>query len=149
MAGYGIIALGLLGASVYTSASSMFCSQCVEFKESLSKEQELKYNEIATQRFRNYLVGLLIGIVLAVIYYYTCCKNKSLTYTNTSIIIALILGSQYLYYTLAPKRSMLLELTNDDQRAKWLSVYNTMKTRYHVGFFIGIVACLAFCQSLH
>lgn len=147
MSGYGLIALGLLGASLATSASSMYCTSCTEFRTSLSSEQEKKYMSISKQRFRNYLVGMLIGIVLATIYYYMCCK-ESMNNTHVFVMLSIILGSQYFYYTLAPKSYMMPELTNDDQRAKWLAVYKTMKTRYHIGFVIGIIACLAFCHAL-
>jgi undecaprenyl pyrophosphate phosphatase UppP len=145
--GYGIIGIGLLCASLFVTATSIYCKECRAFEDSLSKEQKVKYNNNVRQRFMNYLVGLIIGIILAVAFYYYCCK-ESMTYVHVCVILAIIMGTQYLYYTLAPKSYIITDLTNDDQRQKWLVVYKNMKTKYHVGMLIGIAGCLAYCHGL-
>lgn len=144
--GYGLIGVGLLTASLFVTGSSIYCKECKEFEDSLSSEQKIKYNKNVKQRFMNYLVGLFIGIILAVIFYYYCCKDMN--YTHVFIILAIILGTQYLYYTLAPKSYIITDLTNDDQRKKWLVVYKNMKNKYHIGMVIGVVACLIYCHGL-
>jgi uncharacterized membrane protein len=136
MAEYGMVGLGLLGASIAIPITT--CGSCSEFKESLSLEQQVKYKQVTKKRFRNYIVGLLIGIVFAAIYYYFFCRNN-LSYGNSCIIISILLGTQYLYYMLAPKSYIINELTNDDQRKKWLVVHKTMMFRYHLGFVLGVL----------
>lgn len=146
--GYGIIGLGLLGSSVATSLSG--CTSCGDFEESLSVEQQARYKLVARQRFRTAMTGLLIGVILAIAYYYIACykSNTKMGYTHSMIILSILLGVQYFYYSFAPKTSMLPYLTNNLQREKWLKVYDTMKFRFHAGFVLGILACAVICFSM-
>lgn len=148
--GYSIIGLGLLGGSALTGISSLYCSACKDFELSLSSEQLAKYRRVTKNRFMHYIIGLIIGMVLAVLYFYAMCyrTGQDLSYKHVSVILAILLGTQYLYYMLASKQYILPDLTNDQQREKYLAVHKTMMFRYHLGIVLGLIGCVVLCKSI-
>ena len=147
--GYSIIGLGLLGGSILTGITTLFCKDCKDFENTLSSEQLVKYRRVSKNRFTHYIIGLVLGLVLAIGYFYLIHRNSTpLDFKHVSVILAIVLGVQYMYYSLVSKQYMLPELTNDQQREKYLAVYKTMKFRYHLGILLGLVGCFTLCKAI-
>lgn len=154
-----LIALIFIGASLYTTISQ--CKPCEELKQNLDPSQLEIYSNIVKERLYDYYIGLILGIVLALIYYkYNSNSNNgsngndngksegnnSNLASNGSricmicIYLAIILSTQFLYYMLVPKSKYMLDYLNGDQIKLWLETYKTMKNKYYLGALFGIIA---------
>ena len=158
-----LIALLFIGASLYTTISQ--CKPCEELKQNLDPTQLEIYSDIVKERLYNYYIGLILGIVLALIYY-KYGRNVNVNVNGNSnansnvnnsegnningplgnricsicIYLAIILSTQFLYYMLVPKSKYMLDYLNGDQIKLWLETYKTMRNKYYFGALFGIIA---------
>lgn len=139
------IGFALLGGSFATATVSQ--KQHDALRRVLSPELAQIYNKIANERRNLYIHGILIGVVLsAILLYRANIKNK---YFRVSAFFAITLTTTVFYYLLMPKSDyMLNHLKTAAENKAWLSVYQTMKTRYLVGMLLGAAASIAFSFML-
>ncbi len=134
-----ILGLGLLGGSIVTMTVSK--EQHKTLKDVFSDDLDKKYDHIITERRNHYLIGLVVGIIISIIIL------KKITnvnyYTRITLFLAITLGSAVLIYMLLPKSDYMLNyLKTPEENQKWLEVYKTMKSRYYIGFILGIIGAV-------
>lgn len=117
-----------------------------KFKDSLTKEQVKKYEDITNERlqiyYRGYVLGLFISlcvIILNVVY-----MKKSLSKIQMACITGgITFLTTYFSYILAKKSDyMILHIRGDAQKNAWLNVYKTMQYNYHMGLVFGIIGAM-------
>ena len=111
----------------------------------LDAGQKNKYESIVKERLMIYLGGIVLGSVLAYVYY---LKNK-----NTKHIFCKILVIGYLvklsFYYLFPKSSLMIySLYSKDQTDAWADIYSEMKSRWIHSLFIGFFSYVCLTYSL-
>lgn len=116
----------------------------VEFRETLSSEQNKIYEKIINERKWIYYTGYLLGIFLSILVVAFFKKLLKLSkMSNVCIITSITFVTNYLFYILYPKSDyMILHLENKKQIKEWLDIYKFMQFRYHLGFVLGILALI-------
>lgn len=141
-----LLGFGFLGASFWTSLAQQDREKFEKFESTLSKDQREIYYKIKRERLHLYLTGLAIGTALALGFLYMNPMKNLLA--TICIVMAIAWGFTYLYYTLMPKSTFMLEhLTNEDQVDAWVDVYRDMQVRYVGGFALGVVAYGLLCHG--
>ncbi len=147
------IAVALITASLATSFSAKkYCYQHALMR-TLTPDQQKIYKEIVDTRFRLFVQGTIIGLLLGALYLATMVNRK--VKNKTSVVctfVAIVAGSQYFYYTMMPKKKWMLDyVTSGSSVEAWLDMYMYMKKQYHWGFIIGLVGyailCFAFVKD--
>lgn len=143
-----IVAAAFIGASVYTMLTCESCPPFNQYKSSLSPELKQLHDKVAEERRNLYLMGLIIGTVLA--FGYLWMNNLSLNpLKHSCTFVAIALVTQYMVYTLTPKKyHMLPNLKSSDQIQGWYNVYHHMKGRYHMGMILGVVGYFLLAWSI-
>lgn len=143
-----LVATIFVTASVYTMISCKTCSPFVEYEKSLNAEQLQVYHQVVKERQNIYLIGLVIGTLVAFIYLYTNGLGLN-PLNNSCVFVAIALAIQYIVYTLYPKTNYMVTLMkNEDQLQKWLAVYKHMQTKYHIGMVLGCVGYFLFAYGI-
>ena len=62
-----VIVLMFIGASLFTTISQ--CKPCDKLQNNLNTEQLEIYSSIMRERLCHYYIGLILGIIIALIYY--------------------------------------------------------------------------------
>ncbi len=142
-----MIGASLLGGTI----SSMLYSKNPQSKvlvNMLNKEQKVIYNRIVKERSSHYFEGTLLGLFFALLYFLNSGKFEKKT--NICAFVLIAMSTSYYYYTLKPKSDyMLKHLINPKQVGAWLSHYNNMKKRYHIGFLITGMSYLTISYGLY
>ena len=138
-------------ANIYTMFSCSNDNRKQEFKNTLTKEQQVLYEKIIDERKKIYYGGFLLGIVLSFIAVYFGNKllfsknSKSSTLPKICMIASITFVTNYLFYILYPKTDyMLLHLNDKTQIQGWLNIYKKMQFKFHLGFILGIVAVIIY-----
>lgn len=141
-----LLGFGFLGASFWSSLAYEDKKKLSAFESTLDKKQYDLYQKIKKERLHLYLTGLAIGTALALGFLYFNPVKSLLT--TVCIVMAIAWGFTYLYYTLMPKTTYMLEhLTNDEQIDAWVDIYRDMQVRYHGGFALGVIAYGLLCYG--
>lgn len=131
---YCLVSFALIGASIYTILNY---ASCKEFEKSLDEEQLASYKKIVGERRNLYIWGLILGILLSVLYIYFGGKH------NNCVFTAIIFGTQFMFYMLAPKgRTMMEMLKNEEQLKLYAKLHRNMQFKFFMGALIGIVGFL-------
>lgn len=149
-----IIALVFLIANIYTILS---CANDKEIKQKflnvLNEEQKNTYTKIIDERKYIYYSGYGLGILLSFIGYFLLKKFTKIKLNKISLICfvgSITFITNYLFYILYPKSDyMLLHLNDKKQISEWLNIYRTMQVKFHIGFVLGIIAVMIFCNSFN
>ena len=146
-----IIAVVFLIANIFTIISCNSDNYKQNFKNLLTKQQNLIYEKITTERTIIYYSGYALGIILSILTIFIMTKIMKIKLATTSLVCiigAITFTTNYLYYILYPKSDyMLLHLNDKKQIEEWLKIYKKMQFKYHFGFVLGIVAVMIFCSS--
>ena len=133
------LAFALVGASIYTMLTCKDCQPFLDYQKTLSPKLKLLYKHVLDERTRLYIHGTILGLVLAFATTYVIYNNLS-PFANGCLFTVIVLGTQYLYYNLMPKSlHMLPNLETKEQVDQWHNVYHHMKSRYLIGFVLGMV----------
>jgi hypothetical protein len=135
---YCLISFLFIGASLYTMFTCETCTPFKEFKKSLSPNQISLYENVARERQNLAGQGLILGTIFGLLYLYMC-KDSLNILANSCLFTAIVLLTQYLYYILMPKITILQELKTQDQIEGWYKVYKFMQYRYHLGMLLGAI----------
>jgi hypothetical protein len=143
----GLLGLGMVMASLSTMTISKRESN--KFKKVLSPKLKLIYDRISSERKKNYLHGLILGLIIATIIFKFKFLKISNKYHQMSTYLAITLVVTIFYYTLSPKSDyMLKHLKTPTENKAWLQIYKVMKNRYIVGFILGSLSSLPFSYVL-
>lgn len=147
------IAVALITASFFTCfAAKKYCYQHALMR-TLTPDQRTVYIEIVDRRFKLYVQGMILGLLLGALYLMSVQnkkpKNKS---SVVCTFVAIVAATQYFYYSLMPKKKWMLDyVTSEASVEAWLDMYKYMKNQYHWGFVIGLagyaVLCMAFVKD--
>jgi len=142
------IAFGFLGKMFY-SLQGYGSKEINAFQKSLNLEQTQKYMEIVEFRTYLFLMGLLIGTILGILYLFLTRKSNKMVF-NICVFIIIVFGSAIFYYIASKKRDyMLNHLTKEEQVKKWNDVYVDMQRRNVMGFLYGFVGYLLLALSFY
>lgn len=148
-----IIAIVFLIANIFTIVSCNSDNYKQNFKNVLTKQQNLIYEKIITERTIIYYSGYVLGIILSILAIFIMIKVMKIKIPTMSLICiigAITFTTNYLYYILYPKSDyMLLHLNDKKQIEAWLQVYKTMQFKFHLGFVFGIIAVILFTSSFN
>jgi uncharacterized protein YacL len=141
-----LIGSGFIGSSILTMLSCAKGKKHKHFVSLLDDNQRTIYEKIVNERMSIYVQGLIIGIVLALL---VTSMVKITKTQKVCLFIVIVIGFNFLYYSLVPKSTyMLLHTYNKDQNAAWLNIYKEMKMRHIVGFILGILGYYIFAQGI-
>ena len=148
-----IIAVVFLIANIFTIVSCNSDNYKQNFKNLLTKQQNLIYEKITTERTIIYYSGYALGIILSILTIFIMTKIMKIKLATTSLVCiigAITFTTNYLYYILYPKSDyMLLHLNDKKQIEGWLDIYKTMQFKFHLGFVFGIIAVIIFSASFN
>lgn len=140
------IAAGLVGSQIPFLWKTKQDLVTHEFVATLDDNQRAIYQTIVEERFRIFMVGSLLGILLGIAYLWYAMRMKLHVGMRVCVALVIFLGVPYMYYSLAPKSQWMLNHLNDQKQVnEWLDVYRFMKWRCHIGFLLGVVGYLLLC----
>lgn len=143
-----ILAIAFIAASLFVTFNSEKNPALKEYINGLNEIQKKKYFEIAMERRNIYLTGFFIGFVLSLILLYFYMKKMN-RWGNICMVGAITFAFSYFYYILTPKKdNMITYLDEKDDRENWWKVYNIMQKYYHLGFVLGLIGAVLFCNFI-
>lgn len=128
----------------------IFNVESVELKKNfmklLDKKQIEIYENIIKERQKIYIQGYIIGLIVAILLL-LLLKSKNLNGKNTFYVITFVFSVvfiiNYFYYILTPKSTYMIEhIQKPEQIEAWLKIYRSMQFKYHLGFFVGLIAII-------
>jgi len=140
------IAVIIIAAQIHMMLTCHRSPVFKEFVNSLSNEQINIYKSVVYERMSLYLQGQIIGLLIGICFIYLAYlnrnnQNSNIKYFNIFGLIVLISVVSYLYYSLSPKTTFMLNhLNTREQNDKWLSTYKEMKYCSITSYLFGIVA---------
>ena len=139
------IAIGFIIASFYIMITNNKTHDAL--KNSLDEKGKKAYDKIVSERLKLYIIGSIVGLIVALGFYFWSKKYlNSITRVCSFVIIIFII--QIMIYTLVPKSDYVLNyITTNEQSKLWLENYNTMKNKYHTGFIIGLIGYGIICYA--
>lgn len=106
------------------------------FMSLLTRDQRNTYTKIIKERVFIYLLGTIVGIILAVTY------NKFYKF-NICISLTIIFVVQLVIYKIYPKSTyMMYHLKNKAQTDAWMDIYTHMKYNWIKSVGLGLVSYL-------
>lgn len=142
-----VLAIGLITASLFTMLTPEKMSLQQKYESLLSESQREKYKTIRDERLRIYLMGFVVGLLIAfgIVWY----LKKSL-FTNICLVGAIVFVVNYFFYVFYPKSAyMITDLDDKEDREAWLAIYKHMTFMYHIGFVFGILGAMLLCYALY
>tara|TARA_B100000767_G_C19729159_1_gene520826 strand:- start:1250 stop:1693 length:444 start_codon:yes stop_codon:yes gene_type:complete len=140
-----IVGITLILSSIIMSVLNLKKDKFNNFVELLNPEQKKKYHEIIVERITVYNVGMIIGIILGVMYYYYNKKDKYIFCKVIAIMSVVKIGIYYFY----PKKPLMLNhLTDEKQVQAWAEIYSTMKNRWKQSMILGFIGYLFISFSM-
>ena len=136
-----VIAIGiaLLCGTIAVSVNPRISKENKEFLNSLDDGQKTIYELVKKERMKIYAWGTMLGIVLSIFVLFMI-KTKKAIYRGF-LVMTISLATQYLFYTLSPKKYSMVEVLDDEkQRREWREVYSEYQWSYHMGIVIGLIA---------
>ena len=141
-----VIGITMLFSSVYLAIFKQDKSLFTNFVNLLDSEQEKKYHKIVKERLTAYVVGMVLGVILALYYYKLYPKQDYILCT----FLAIIYITKLLVYYFYPKLPLFLySLRTKQQTDAWAKIYEEMKGRYKVSLLIGFVGYLLLFHGLN
>ena len=114
------------------------------YEQQLPEDLKTIYKQVVKERSEIYYMGYVLGFILAMLLLLTNTYILKRKMSTTAMVCQTILVSfltNYFYYTLTPKKHMMLEhIKTEDQTKAWLKMYKGMQYNYHMGMLLGLVA---------
>ena len=141
-----IVGVTLLFASVYMSFMKKDDEHFLRFFNTLNEEQKLIYSFIVLERVAIYVMGMILGLILGIYYYFW--HGKKHKYKICSFL-AIIYLTKLMFYYLYPKSPLMLYyLDTKEQTDAWADVYTIMKDKWKHSLFVGFFGYLLLALSM-
>jgi hypothetical protein len=134
-----LIGFTLLIASIYMSLDDKKSVVFQRFNRLLDESQKRTYASIVRERLRIYVMGMILGLLLALSYY---VKNRKDPYRICKFLCIVYVVKLAFYY-LSPKQPLMLySLTEERQVEAWADIYTHMKQQWATSLIVGFVGYL-------
>ena len=141
-----LVGAAFLGSSVLTMLASKNSTVFKKFKLLLDDNQQQIYKSIINERVTIYVQGLILGLILAILVAFNLKIDNT---KKICLFIVIALGTNYLYYSLYPKSTYMLEhLHSAKQNKAWLAIYKEMKLRCKLGLILGALGYILLGQGV-
>jgi hypothetical protein len=108
-----------------------------DFLLTLNADQKKKYKDIIQERFKIYIFGMILGLVLGFLYVYIYNEDRFKVCKFVSIVLVTKLTFYYFY----PKSDfMLYHLTEKNQVSAWTDVYRNYKNAWRNSLIIATIS---------
>jgi uncharacterized protein YacL len=108
-----------------------------DFMLTLNESQKTKYKDIIQERFKIYIFGMILGLVLGFLYVYIYNEDRFKVCKFVSIVLVTKLTFYYFY----PKSDfMLYHLTEKNQVSAWTDVYRNYKNAWRNSLIIATIS---------
>jgi len=108
-----------------------------DFLLTLNESQKKKYKDIIQERFKIYIFGMILGLVLGFLYVYIYNEDRFKVCKFVSIVLVTKLTFYYFY----PKSDfMLYHLTETEQVSAWTDVYRNYKNAWRNSLIIATIS---------
>jgi tetrahydromethanopterin S-methyltransferase subunit B len=115
-----------------------------EYEDQLTADLIPIYKKVVKERKYIYYTGYILGFIVALVLLLGNSYLLNKKYTTSTMICQTLLISfvvNYFYYTLTPKKTMMLDHIKTEEQAKsWLKMYKGIQYNYHAGMVVGLVA---------
>ena len=142
-----VIGITFLLSSIYLAFMRNDKKQKVfsNFYKLLDDKQRDTYHSIVSERVMIYTLGVILGLLNGIYFYYRNMKEK---YVWCGVL-AIAYVTKLLFYYLYPKKPLMLySLTTKEQTDAWARIYETMKHRYRNSLLVGFLGYLVLSLSL-
>ena len=114
------------------------------FLLTLNDDQKQKYKSIILERFRIYIFGMILGLLLGFSYIYFYSEDK----LKVCKFVAIILVTKLTFYYFYPKSDfMLYHLTEREQVGAWTDLYRNYKNAWRNSLIFSIISYILFSLS--
>ena len=114
------------------------------FLLTLNDDQKQKYKSIILERFRIYIFGMILGLLLGFSYIYIYSEDKF----KVCKFVAIVLITKLTFYYFYPKSDfMLYHLTEREQVSAWTDLYRNYKNAWRNSLILAIISYILFSLS--
>ncbi len=137
--------VGILLSYIFT----FYChDQIKAYNQDLTKELQIKYDDIKKERMLHFNIGLLLAVIISIVFFNLSPGYSTIDRTN--IIIFMLLSLPMVVYKLVPKSDYMLKHSQTDQDYKdWFNIYSCMKSKSLYGFLCGFTVCMLLLNLLN
>ena len=115
-----------------------------DFLLTLNDDQKQKYKSIILERFRIYIFGMILGLLLGFSYIYIYSEDKF----KVCKFVAIVLITKLTFYYFYPKSDfMLYHLTEREQVSAWTDLYRNYKNAWRNSLILAIISYILFSLS--
>ena len=108
-----------------------------DFMLTLNESQKKKYKDIIQERFKIYIFGMILGLVLGFLYVYIYNEDRF----KVCKFVAIVLVTKLTFYYFYPKSDfMLYHLTETEQVSAWTDVYRNYKNAWRNSLIIATIS---------
>ena len=108
-----------------------------DFLLTLNVDQKKKYKDIIQERFKIYIFGMILGLVLGFLYVYIYNEDRF----KVCKFVAIVLVTKLTFYYFYPKSDfMLYHLTETEQVSAWTDVYRNYKNAWRNSLIIATIS---------
>ena len=108
-----------------------------DFLLTLNADQKKKYKDIIQERFKIYIFGMILGLVLGFLYVYIYNEDRF----KVCKFVAIVLVTKLTFYYFYPKSDfMLYHLTETEQVSAWTDVYRNYKNAWRNSLILATIS---------
>ena len=134
-----VIGFTLLISSIYMMLDDRKSALFKKFYSVLDERQKKIYDGIVRERLMIYVTGMVLGLVLAFMYYF---KNLKDSYRICKFL-CIAFSVKLLFYYVMPKKPLMLYSLNEERQVEaWADIYSHMKQQWITSLFVGFVGYL-------
>ena len=115
------------------------------FMSLLDEDQRETYFMIVKERLTIYILGMILGLTLGLMYFFSYPQHKYRLCTFLAIVFLVKLG----FYYFSPKSPLMLySLKTKAQVNAWADIYSDMKYKWKLSILVGFLGYLFLSLSL-